>query len=85
MLTALWRTLQLVWAAGNATGQALAMDDFYSNTLTMNYYKNHVSFILNHLNKKTGLQFKVRAVCRSTLSFAHRLPPCSRNPSRWRC
>jgi hypothetical protein len=51
--------LQLVYAAGNATGQALALDDFYSNELVKNYYKNHVSFIMNHVNKYTGLQFKV--------------------------
>ena len=51
---------QLVWAAGNATGQALTPDDFYSNELVKQYYKNHVSFILNHVNKQTGLQYKVR-------------------------
>lgn len=52
--------VQLVYAAGNATGQALALDDFYSNELVKNYYKNHVSFIMNHVNKYTGLQFKVQ-------------------------
>lgn len=52
--------VQLLYAAGNATGQALKTDDFYSNELVKNYYKNHVSFILNHVNKYTGLQFKVR-------------------------
>lgn len=45
--------------AGNATGTRLSTDEFYSNKLVKDYYKNFVSFILNHVNKQTGLQFKV--------------------------
>ena len=76
-LTVLWQhLLQLVWAAGNSTGTALTADDFYSNTLVMNYYKNYVSFILNHVNKKTGLPFKVHAVCQGALQSARHRPPC---------
>lgn len=57
--------MQLIYAAGNATGEALKPDDFYSNELVKNYYKNHVSFILNHVNKYTGLQYKVRMCLRA--------------------
>mmetsp|Transcript_8368 Transcript_8368/g.25080 ORF Transcript_8368/g.25080 Transcript_8368/m.25080 type:complete len:630 (-) Transcript_8368:2224-4113(-) len=48
----------LIWMAGNATGTRLSTDEFYSNKLVKDYYKNFVSFILNHVNKQTGLQFK---------------------------
>ena len=51
--------LQLVAFASNATGQALTLDDFWSNELCMQYYKNLVSFWLNHPNSlMNGLQFK---------------------------
>jgi hypothetical protein len=50
--------MAMVWAAGNATGQALKPDDFYTNELVKQYYKNHVSFVMNHVNKQTGLQYK---------------------------
>ena len=53
--------VQLIWSAGNATGTRLSVDEFYSNKLVKDYYKNFVSFILNHVNKQTGLQFKVRS------------------------
>lgn len=48
----------LLWAAGNVTGTALSPDEFFSNKLVMDYYKNFVSFIVNHVNNETGLQFK---------------------------
>ena len=51
--------VQLVWAAGNSTGTALALDEFYTNQLVKDYYKNFVSFMLNHVNKQTGYQLKV--------------------------
>ncbi len=57
--------VQIVWAAGNATGQALTADDFYTNELCKQYYKNHVSFVLNHVNKQTGLQYKVQYILRN--------------------
>ena len=69
--------LQLVYAAGNATGQALALDDFYSNELVKNYYKNHVSFIMNHVNKYTGLQFKVKPPSHHLLQYPADLPSFS--------
>lgn len=53
--------MQLIWNAGNATGTRLSPDDFYSNKLVKDYYKNFVSFIVNHVNKQTGLQYKVSA------------------------
>ena len=52
--------LQFVNFAAQASGQSLTVDDFWSNPLCMQYYKNLVSFWLNHPNKlANGLQFKV--------------------------
>ena len=52
--------VQFVNFAAQASGQSLTVDDFWSNPLCMQYYKNLVSFWLNHPNKlNNGLQFKV--------------------------
>ncbi len=65
--------MQLIWNAGNATGSRLSPDDFYSNKLVKDYYKNFVSFIVNHVNKQTGLQYKVQ---RSSLCLQGALVSC---------
>ena len=59
-LTFLCTAPQFVNFAAQASGQSLTVDDFWSNPLCMQYYKNLVSFWLNHPNKlANGLQFKV--------------------------
>ena len=56
--------MQFVNFANNATGGNLNVDDFWSDSLVMDYYKNHLSFLLNHPNKlANGLQFKVHKMC----------------------
>ena len=63
--------LQFVAFASNATGQTLTLDDFWSNELCMQYYKNLVSFWLNHPNSlNNGLQFKASR----TESGTHLMP-----------
>ena len=59
---------QFVAFASNATGQTLTLDDFWSNELCMQYYKNLVSFWLNHPNAQmNGLQFKVSGLCNTPI------------------
>ena len=53
---------QFVNFANKASGTNLNVDDFWSNALVKSYYKNHMSFLMNHPNKlANGLQFKVPA------------------------
>ena len=54
------------------------MDDFWSDPLVKSYYKNHMSFLMNHPNKlANGLQFKVPAPHRPA---PRSIPPPSYEP-----
>lgn len=58
--------VQFVNFANEATGGSLTVDDFWSDPLVKSYYKNHMSFLLNHPNKLlNNLQFKVTALGQS--------------------
>jgi hypothetical protein len=50
--------LQFVQFASAASGQYLKHDDFFSNDLVKTYYKNHMSFLLNHVNHLNGIKLK---------------------------
>ncbi len=40
----------LCWAAGNCNGDSTCRDDFFSDQVAIQYYKDHVKTILNRVN-----------------------------------
>ena len=71
-------TAQFVNFAAAASGQSLTVDDFWSNPLCMQYYKNLVSFWLNHPNKlANGLQFKVLRQSGVSSSHSNQMVLCN--------
>jgi hypothetical protein len=46
------------WYVSVTGGTTSSNDEFYTRTATINAYKNHISFVLDHVNTYTGVALK---------------------------